>query len=146
MLVHELTRDDCAAVLQRATIARLASVRDDEPYVVPIHVAFDGYHLYGLSALGRKIEAMRAHPRVCVEVDEIQDPGSWTSVLVFGDYEELTRSDDEAARTWAERLLMPRAQYWLPAFARGGGNERATAVVYRIRIARMTGRGVRRSD
>ena len=98
MLVHELTRDECAAVLQRATIARLASVRDDEPYVVPIHVAFDGYHLYGLSALGRKIEAMRVHPRVCVEVDEIQDPGSWTSVLVFGDYEELTRSDDEAAR------------------------------------------------
>lgn len=145
MLVHELTREECSAVLGRATIARLACIRDGEPYVVPIHVAFDGYHLYGLSTLGRKIESMRAHSRVCVEVDEIQDPGSWTSVLAFGDYEELTPTHDEAARLWAERLLMPRAEFWSPALARTSGAERVTPVVYRIRIARMTGRGVRRS-
>lgn len=132
-------------MLARATIARLACVHDAEPYVVPVHVAFDGYHLYGLSAVGRKIEAMRARARVCVEIDEIHDPGSWTSVLVFGDYEELGRSD-EPARAWAERLLIPRATFWMPALAKSTAGERTEPVVYRIRIARMSGRSLGRGD
>jgi nitroimidazol reductase NimA-like FMN-containing flavoprotein (pyridoxamine 5'-phosphate oxidase superfamily) len=145
MLVRELSREECAAVLARATIARLACVYRGEPYVVPVHVAFDGYHLYGLSAVGRKIEAMRVQPRVCVEIDEIQDPGSWTSVLVFGEYEELGRTE-EAARAWAERLLMPRAEFWLPALAKSTAVERTQPVVYRIRISRTSGRSLRRGE
>lgn len=146
MLVHELTRAECEAVLARATIARLACVRNAQPYIVPIHVVFDGYHLYGFSTVGRKVEWMRANPLVCVEVDDIDDPGNWTTVLVFGEYEELTRNDDEAARRWAEQLLAPRAQFWMPGLAKSPSHERVTPVAYRIRISRLTGRALRRGQ
>jgi nitroimidazol reductase NimA-like FMN-containing flavoprotein (pyridoxamine 5'-phosphate oxidase superfamily) len=143
MTVHELSRADCDAVLSRATIVRLGCVNDGQPYVVPLHVAFDGYHLYGLSTVGRKIEWMRANPRVCVEVEEIQGPSQWTTVLVFGHYEELGPAD-AAAREWAEALLAPRATFWAPAMARP--QDRVTPVVFRVRITRVTGRSLRRGE
>jgi nitroimidazol reductase NimA-like FMN-containing flavoprotein (pyridoxamine 5'-phosphate oxidase superfamily) len=143
MIVHHLTPQECASILERATLGRLACVRDAEPYIVPIHVAFDGYHLYGLSIVGRKIEWMRANPRVCVEVDEIAAPGAWSTVLVYGAYEELTRDEDASARRWAEQLLVPRARYWMPALAKTPTTEHVSPVVYRIRIGHMTGRAMR---
>ena len=75
MMVHDLSRAECDAVLARATIARIACVRDGEPYIVPIHVAFDG-----------------------------------------------------------------EALFWMPGVAKSPSRERVTPVVYRIRIARVTGR------
>ena len=145
MIAHDLSRADCDAVLARATIARLACASDGQPYIVPIHVAFDGYHLYALSTVGRKIEWMRANPRVCVELEEIQEPAHWTTVIVFGQYEELLTTEDQVARTWAQRLLTPRAQFWAPAMAKSSSREPATPVVFRIRINRVTGRSLRRS-
>jgi len=145
MLVHELSRADCDAVLARATVVRLACVHDGEPYIVPLHVAFDGYHLYAVSTVGRKIEWMRANPRVCVEADEIADPSRWTTVLVFGDYEELAGERDATARAWAEALLTPRVAFWTPGIAKSASRERVTPVIFRIRIARVTGRATHRS-
>jgi nitroimidazol reductase NimA-like FMN-containing flavoprotein (pyridoxamine 5'-phosphate oxidase superfamily) len=33
---------------------------------------------------------MRANPNVCVQTDEIENQGEWTSVIVNGQYKELT--------------------------------------------------------
>jgi nitroimidazol reductase NimA-like FMN-containing flavoprotein (pyridoxamine 5'-phosphate oxidase superfamily) len=139
VLIHTLTRAECDAVLARASIGRLACARDDQPYLVPLHVAFDGYHLYGVATVGQKVEWMRQNPRVCVEVDEIADPGLWTTVLVFGEYEEVPPSEKEA-RMWAQRLLESREAYWRPATARVTTHEHFSPVVYRIRISSVTGR------
>ena len=73
MLMRELTTRECHDVLKRASIARLGCARDNQPYVVPVHVYFDGDYLYSFAMLGQKIAWMRENPRVCVEVDEIVD-------------------------------------------------------------------------
>jgi nitroimidazol reductase NimA-like FMN-containing flavoprotein (pyridoxamine 5'-phosphate oxidase superfamily) len=128
-------------VLTRARIGRLACVREDQPYVVPVHVSFDGRDLYGLSTVGQKVEWMRENPRVCVEVEEFKNPRRWTTVLVFGRYEELTRSRaHERARARAEELLSRRVDYWLPAAAKVLSHEHHAPVMYRIVVSRMTGR------
>ena len=41
MWINELTEAECEAVLERATIARLATCLDDRPYVVPISIKFE---------------------------------------------------------------------------------------------------------
>jgi nitroimidazol reductase NimA-like FMN-containing flavoprotein (pyridoxamine 5'-phosphate oxidase superfamily) len=144
VLVHTLTRPECDAVLTRASIGRIACARDGQPYLVPLHVAYDGFHLYGVATVGQKVEWMRENPRVCVEVDEIADPGNWTTVLVFGEYEEVLPTEKEA-RMWAQRLLESREAYWRPAIARVTTHEHITPVVYRIRISSVTGRRTTRS-
>lgn len=94
MLIREMSRDECLRILAEARLARLACARENQPYVVPIYYAYDELlkGLYGLTFSGRKVEWMRANPRVCVEVDKIVAGGQWVSVIGIGRYEELPQS------------------------------------------------------
>jgi nitroimidazol reductase NimA-like FMN-containing flavoprotein (pyridoxamine 5'-phosphate oxidase superfamily) len=139
--VHELSRAECLEVLGRAQIARLACTKGDEPYVVPIYVAFDGADLYGFSTLGQKIVWLRENPRVCALVEEIVDGRDWTTVLAFGRYQELSRPHEDAAGlARAEALLARRPAFWLPGAAKVGPHEHGTPVLYRIAVERLSGR------
>src|SRR5215204_6686505 len=134
MLIHELTREQCRNVLSRSELGRLACSHRDQPYLVPIHFSFDPDRncLYAFSTIGQKIQWMRENPRVCLEVDEIHDKGSWTTVLAFGRYEELSRQPEEGeAMARAEALLTKRRDWWLPAAGKVGGREHQDVVVYR---------------
>jgi nitroimidazol reductase NimA-like FMN-containing flavoprotein (pyridoxamine 5'-phosphate oxidase superfamily) len=141
MLIHELTEDECRDVLRRNNLARLACSRDDQPYIVPIHVDFDGGSFYSFSTLGQKIDWMRSNPKVCVEVDDISDKAHWTTVIAFGRYQEITNSSaDRAARNRASELFEKRREWWLPAAGKLVSSEHPVPIVYRIRIDRFSGR------
>lgn len=58
-------------ILGRAALCRVAMVDGSEPYLVLMNCGWDGEHLLLHAAVqGRKVEILRANPRVCVEVDE----------------------------------------------------------------------------
>jgi uncharacterized protein len=142
MQIHELTAAECAGVLERTNLGRLACSRLDQPYVVPINYSFDAERgcVYGFSMVGQKIEWMRENYRVCLEIEEITDRNDWTTVLVFGRYEELDRTPEHAeARARAEALFLQRPEWWLPAAAQVKPHLRDRTVVYSIQIDRMTG-------
>lgn len=84
-------------LLNRGRMARLGCVAEGEAYVVPVHYYFDGECAYFHSLPGRKLDALRAHPRACLQVDEIADIFSWRSVLAYGNYEEIQDSDERTA-------------------------------------------------
>ena len=98
-------------MLATAKLVRLACARDDQPYVVPVYVAYQESAevepcLYGFTTVGQKVEWMRTNPRVCVEVDEVEAGDRWRSVILTGRYEELPEipgSDDELLRMREER-------------------------------------------
>jgi nitroimidazol reductase NimA-like FMN-containing flavoprotein (pyridoxamine 5'-phosphate oxidase superfamily) len=143
MLIRELTAEECTELLRRHNLARLACAREGQPYVVPIHYSFDAERrcAYAFSTLGQKVSWMRENPLVCLEVDEIVDKDHWSSVVVYGVYEEIQDADgEEDARRRAEGLFQHRRQWWLPATAKLPGREPHAAVVYRIAITRVTGR------
>jgi nitroimidazol reductase NimA-like FMN-containing flavoprotein (pyridoxamine 5'-phosphate oxidase superfamily) len=91
MVIREMSRDECLALLGGSSVLRLACARDDQPYVVPVSLALDAASgcLYGHTTLGRKIEWMRTNPRVCVEADEVTAQDRWMSVVAHGRYEEV---------------------------------------------------------
>jgi uncharacterized protein len=146
MLIRELTTPECQDVLKRASIARLACARDNQPYVVPVHVYFDEDYLYSFAMLGQKIAWMRENPRVCVEVDEIVDRTQWASVIAFGRYEELLHMpSQEGERERAKELFQGTPDWWQPA---ASNPQRALrmAMVYRIRVETLTGRLAERRE
>lgn len=141
MVIHEMTEQECRAILAGTNVARLACARDNQPYIVPIHVDFDDEFLYGYATLGQKIEWMRQNPLVCLEVDELVTHEQWTSVVVFGHYEELPHTlDCECSRSEAQGLFERHPTWWEPASVPLAGHERRTPIVFRIRIGRVTGR------
>ena len=91
MVIRELSRVECLRVLAGASLARLACAKENQPYVVPVYLAYDEASgcLYGFTTPGQKVEWMRANPLVCVEVDEIAAHDQWVSVIAIGRYEEL---------------------------------------------------------
>jgi nitroimidazol reductase NimA-like FMN-containing flavoprotein (pyridoxamine 5'-phosphate oxidase superfamily) len=113
-----------------------------QPYIVPIYFAYQDYWLYSFSVLGQKIDWMRTNPLVCVEADQMRRE-EWTTVVVFGRYEELSdTSKFQSERTLAFNLLQQRAMWWehggskkMPA-----GAPAAVPVFYRIKIEQITGR------
>jgi nitroimidazol reductase NimA-like FMN-containing flavoprotein (pyridoxamine 5'-phosphate oxidase superfamily) len=142
MHIEELTGAECLTILEHTNLARLACSRDDQPYIVPIYVDFDGHALYSFSMYGLKIEWMRSNPSVCVEVDDIVDQYNWTTVVVFGRYEELQETPEyETLRDRAAQLFRHRPEWWLPAAGRVTSHEPTQVpVVFRIRIMSVHGR------
>jgi nitroimidazol reductase NimA-like FMN-containing flavoprotein (pyridoxamine 5'-phosphate oxidase superfamily) len=82
-------------ILLKATVCRLAVCQDDVPYVVPLNFGYRDNRLYFHSAPeGRKIDTIKANPKVCFEVDVDHElvpgdvPCEWSvryrSVIGFG--------------------------------------------------------------
>ena len=146
--IRELTEEESLGLLQASQLGRLACARHEQPYIVPIHFSFDAdsKSLYAFATVGQKIDWMRENPKVCVEVEDVADKNHWTTVVVFGRYEELGDSPDHAAaRKRAQELFQARPEWWYPAAAKSDSREPHAMVLYRIRIDRVTGRQAARS-
>ena len=147
MRIISLSEEEVVALLQRSQIGRIACSRHDQPYIVPIGFSFDSERncLYSFSGVGQKIDWMRENPRVCVEIDDIADKDHWSTVVIFGGYEELTDAPADAkARARAQVLFEERSEWWFPAAGTTEAGAPSAVVIYRIRIDRMTGRRVSR--
>ena len=82
----------------------------------------DSEGLFSFSAVGRKVAWMRENPRVCVEVEDVGDRFHWTTVVVFGHYQEIERSPAHSGiRKRALDLFEQRTQWWLPGAANRRG-------------------------
>ena len=143
MFIHEMTVGECTSALNKTRIGRLACVRDNQPYIVPINFAFDGDYIYAFTTLGQKIEWLRLNPAVCFEIDEVVSHNEWMSVVVFGHYEELPdKPEYEKERTQAHACLQKRTMWWEPAYISQEHREQPhslTPIFFRILVEKMTG-------
>ena len=152
MTIQELSRDECLQVLQRNRLVRVACARDNQPYVLPMHVTVyqpfgDDPCFYGFTTIGQKVDWMRSNPLVCVEVDEIVASNEWISVVVFGRYEELSGAPgQEQERNLAHHLLQTSAVWWEPGSTvrttpdHTGEKPAFEPVFYKIKIGKFTGK------
>ena len=132
-MIGTLSPEEIEAILRRHRVGRIACSANDRPYVVPITYAYDGSYVYGYSTVGRKIDVMREQPLVCFEVDEVDGPASWRSVIAEGVYEEVTahgaRQEALARLTRPSGNAVPRSP-----------NAANRIVVFRLRLTEKSGR------
>lgn len=142
MLIETLTEKECNDVLARVSFARLGCSRNDQPYVVPVGIAYEPGYIYIFSTRGKKIDWMRENPKVCVQVDEIKGQSDWVSVIANGEYQELPEPQYTDERDHARKLLEKRHHWWLNALAerRTELDDQAIAPIFsRISIVSVTG-------
>jgi hypothetical protein len=143
MVIQAMDADACRELLARVGFGRLACAKDNQPYVVPVYFACEGERIYGFSVVGKKIEWMRANPKVCLEVDEVKGQFEWKSVVVTGRYEELGEgSEFSAARAVVERSMQRRYMAWETPYQilhRREPGASGPAVFYSICVEDMTG-------
>lgn len=149
----DLTKSECEKILADNHYAHLACIDGDEPYLVPITYVYEGVFLYGCTKEGKKIDVMRKHKKVCVQVECVQSPDSWESVVCWGTFEEVTdaKNIQRVKLMFAEKhgdiLLHGKKSPVMPVIKNlheDRSDHAAMNVVYRIMPYRMTGKAEKR--
>ena len=135
-MITALTEEEARRVLAESKVGRLGCVYQDGPYVVPVNYAFDGDNIYVHSLMGRKLEALRANPNACVQVDEVLDEYHWYSAIAFGTYGEIT---DPGERQRAVRSLLARFPHLTPVESVPVHDGQSSVIVFRIKVEKVTG-------
>jgi nitroimidazol reductase NimA-like FMN-containing flavoprotein (pyridoxamine 5'-phosphate oxidase superfamily) len=119
MLIREMTRDECVRVLSETRLARLATARENQPYIVPVYVMYDEATecLYGFTTPGQKVEWMRANPLVCVEMDKVTAYDQWVSLVIFGHFEEVLKTPGNDGVDFQAQLRPPQVGEAIPPCA-----------------------------
>jgi nitroimidazol reductase NimA-like FMN-containing flavoprotein (pyridoxamine 5'-phosphate oxidase superfamily) len=135
-MLKRLSPDQAKEVIRQGRIGRLGCVVENGPYVVPIGYYLDGDSIYSHSLIGKKVHALRANPRACLQVDEVLDPYHWSSAIVFGKYEEVTTG---AERDRVLQGLMEKFPSFTPVESVPVHDGQSSVIVFRIRIQEITG-------
>jgi nitroimidazol reductase NimA-like FMN-containing flavoprotein (pyridoxamine 5'-phosphate oxidase superfamily) len=100
------SRSEIDTIIRSAEVCRLAFAVENEPYIVPVSFGYDGSAIYFHTARdGRKIDCIRANPRVCFELEcnvelltHDTKPCDWgfsyESVIGYGTVIELSESEE----------------------------------------------------
>ncbi len=137
MTIDKLTTEEAAEVLKQGTLGRLGCIAEGEPYVVPVHYFYDGENVYIHSLPGKKITALRANGRACLQVDDIRDSYHWRSVIAYGNYEEI---GDERLHELALAELFRHVPHLTPVESKMTKGSTET-IVFRLRVDQLTGVG-----
>ena len=136
-MARPLTETEALRLISAGSVGHLGCNVNGEPYVVPINYIFAEGSIYSHSLPGLKIDAMRAAPRVCLQIEKVESEFDWRSVMIFGDFEEIRLPSD---RTNALRKLLAHFPFLTPVESMIAQDANAPdSVVYRIVIDRITG-------
>jgi nitroimidazol reductase NimA-like FMN-containing flavoprotein (pyridoxamine 5'-phosphate oxidase superfamily) len=132
--IHVLPDDGIEDLLRTSIVGRIAccghgAAGEGRPYLVPLAYCYDGESIYAHSGPGRKLDLMRAEPRVTFEVDTAEASDRWRSVIAEGTFEEI--HDPERRQQALSIMYRPPAE--IPTLE-------PEIVVYRIRITHRSGR------
>ncbi len=136
-MIGNLPSSEIENLLKTHQIGRLGITDGDRVYVFPVVYGYDGTFVYVHSRDGLKVQLMRAHAEVCFEIEEIESPASWRTVVAHGVFEEMSDEGDERvamvaiACQGATQIPMSIAPY-----LDGPDN----VIFYRIRLTEKSGR------
>lgn len=95
-------------LLNQQETGHLATIGPGGPYLIPLHFIYRGGSIYfHCGSKGRKLENLKADPRVCFQVEEMTGiiphelpcryNTRYTSVIVEGNAEEVVDAGEKAA-------------------------------------------------
>lgn len=140
-----LSHEEAEAILARHHIGRLAFSFRDRVDIQPISYVYDAGAIICRTGPGAKLTTLERSPWIAFQVDEVDGPFDWRSVVAFGtvyplDAEGGARAQDTYARSLALfRTIAP------DALAEGDPAPFRT-VLLRIHVHEIHGRSARSSS
>lgn len=134
-----LNRAESEAILSRHHVGRIAYGFHDRIDIEPIHYVYEDGWVYGRTSPGAKLATLTHHRWVAFEVDEVDGPLDWRSVVVHGAVYLLSTdgpSASEADTTHAVTLL----RRFFPSTFTPDDPTPFRTVLFRLAAAEITGR------
>lgn len=138
--MDEMSLESCVGLLESELVAHIGVSDDDGPYVTPVSYVIIETRFFFRSGPGRRLRAVGADPRVCVEVSRHSgDGGSWESVVGFGPARLV--DDDSLAQTVVQRLFSKYQAALGSPLTRGGSRPLPEpGVIVCVELEDITGR------
>jgi len=134
-----LERDESQAILSRNHVGRIAYSFHDRVDIEPISYVCDGGWIYGRTSPGTKLTTLSHHRWVAFEVDEIDGPFDWRSVVVHGTVYWLTSDLSDASEDEVQAgLTLLRTVF--PETLTGDDPTPFRTVLFRLSTSEITGR------
>jgi nitroimidazol reductase NimA-like FMN-containing flavoprotein (pyridoxamine 5'-phosphate oxidase superfamily) len=124
-------------ILARNHVGRIAYTFHDRVNIVPVHYLYRSGWIYGRTSAGDKLVTLEHHHWVAFEVDEVQGPYDWRSVVVHGGFYILSPDED----AWNEGLELVRTA--VPEALTDRDPTPFRTVLFRIAVQESTGREAR---
>jgi len=84
LIIRDLDRAEAEAILGRNHVGRLAFTFKDKVDIEPIGYVYAGEVINFRTSDGTKLDVLSRQRAVAFEVDEVEGPFSWKSVVVYG--------------------------------------------------------------
>jgi len=145
-MLGDLSKQEIDSLLHTQLVGRIGCHADNEIFVVPITYVYKDGYIYGHSHEGRKIIMMRKNPRVCFEVDDMENLAHWKSAIVWGEFEEIESADGKmnVFKILSDRLVgLEASETMKPTYRMPNPhphNAEVKAIAFRIRVSEKTGR------
>ena len=137
-MIQELNKTDAEKLIEKCNFGHLACVlKKGEPYLVPINYLFLEGNIYVHTLPGKKLNALRANGKICLQVDEIQNDCRWQSAIAFGEFEEI---NEPQQRLKILQKFSEKFERLTPVEAMSEENWKdSPIVIFRINIRKITG-------
>jgi nitroimidazol reductase NimA-like FMN-containing flavoprotein (pyridoxamine 5'-phosphate oxidase superfamily) len=87
--IRDLTKSEVQDLLRRNNVGRVAFIHRRSVEIRPVHYAWTSRWLFGRTSPGEKLNILERYRWVAFEVDEIDGPLDWRSVIVRGTFYQL---------------------------------------------------------
>lgn len=146
-MIGYLTKEQSETVLLENVFGRIGCNDGYNTYIYPTNYVYDGKYIFCHSLAGSKIDVMRGNKRVCFQVDSVKDFTNWKSVMVLGNFAELTDARDRyyALKAFVAKKLNLKISESVAAATAGQNVLQKTSakikpVIYHITVDEITGR------
>ena len=141
-IFSELDANEGNALLARNHVGRIAYSFHDRVDIEPIHYVFADNAIYMRIARGSKLAMLTHAPWVAFEVDEVDGPFDWRSVVVHGTVYFLEDAGSEHARE-AYALAVERLRELMPSALTPDDPVPTRRVVIKLHPETISGREAR---
>ena len=137
LVLRELDRAECDAILARNHVGRVAFSYKDHVDIEPIHYVFSAGWLYGRTKYGTKLRTLAHNRWLAFETEEIDGTFDWRSVVVKGAL-YLLEGDGAQSDTYEKAVEIFRT--FIPHAFDADDPTPDRNVMFRIHIDQVTGR------
>jgi nitroimidazol reductase NimA-like FMN-containing flavoprotein (pyridoxamine 5'-phosphate oxidase superfamily) len=137
--IRELTLQEIQSLLARNHVGRIAFSFHDRVDIRPIHYVYSDNWIFGRTSQSDKLDVLRHNQWVAFEVDEVNGPFDWMSVVAHGSFYRLTDEDmPQSAELRAEALKHVRS--FIPSALRETDPVPDRTELFAIALDKLTGR------
>ncbi len=138
-MFRDLSVDEATELLARNHIGRIAYSFHDRVDIEPLSYVFADGAVYLRTAPGSKLETLAHSPWVAFEVDEVDGPFDWRSVVAHGTVYVLQEGGGEIARE-SYRVALDRIRQLIPTALTPRDPTPTRQVILKLHLANVRGR------